>query len=376
MNTIIAEPYRSQLYTKVRHVLGAPIRSIELEDEQMDSILEFSIGDYAQYVQDWLIESQWTSLYNLNLDTQSLSRAFVTKSLDYENRYAQAYSKIVGLQSSPLGDWELKKDYITLVPNQQIYEIPAGREINELLWFTPATLNNILFDPWSFGALGGTGIGGPGGFGQMGGSGSYFMTSAFDMLLRMQEINIQRRIIGGDLTYRITGLPNGKKAIHLMQTPGGKFDFGNASLHHHQVWYWYYDVGPQDRDACLAANPDIIKLPSDVPMNSIAWSDLNEPAQQWVRRYFVAGCKETLSKVRGKYSGNLKTPDSELTMDYATLATEGKDEKTKLIEELIGADGRLTRLRPEKIMEREALIAENLNKQMKFRAFPRNMYVI
>jgi hypothetical protein len=376
MNTIIAEPYRSQLYTKVRHVLGAPIRSIELEDEQMDSILEFSIGDYAQYVQDWLIESQWTSLYNLNLDTQSLSRAFVTKSLDYENRYAQAYSKIVGLQSSPLGDWELKKDYITLVPNQQIYEIPAGREINELLWFTPATLNNVLFDPWSFGALGGTGIGGPGGFAQMGGSGSYFMMPAFDMLLRMQEINIQRRIIGGDLTYRITGLPNGKKAIHLMQTPGGKFDFGNASLNHHQVWYWYYDVGPQDRDACLAANPDIIKLPSDVPMNSIGWVDLNDPAQQWVRRYFVASCKETLSKVRGKYSGNLKTPDSELTMDYATLATEGKDEKTKLIEELIGADGRLTRLRPEKIMEREALIAENLNKQMKFRAFPRNMYVI
>ena len=376
MNTIIAEPYRSQLYTKVRHVLGAPIRSIELEDEQMDSILEFSIGDYSQYVQDWLIESQWTSLYNLNLDTQSLSRAFVTKSLDYENRYAQAYSKIVGLQSNPLGDWELKKDYITLVPNQQIYEIPAGREINELLWFTPATLNNIFFDPFSFGGLGGT-LGGGGGFAQMGNtSGSYFMMPAFDMLLRMQQINIQRRIIGGDLTYRITGLPNGKKAIHLMQTPGGKFDFGNNSLRHHQVWYWYYDVGPEDRDACLAANPDIIKLPSDVPMNSIAWADLNEPAQQWVRRYFVAGCKETLSKVRGKYSGNLKTPDSELTMDFATLATEGKDEKTKLIEELIGADGRLTRLRPEKIMEREALIAENLNKQMKFRAFPRNMYVI
>jgi hypothetical protein len=376
MNTIIAEPYRSQLYTKVRHVLGAPIRSIELEDEQMDSILEFAIGDYSQYVQDWLIESQWTSLYNLNLDTQSLSRAFVTKSLDYENRYAQAYSKIVGLQSNPLGDWELKKDYITLVPNQQIYEIPAGREINELLWFTPATLNNILFDPFSFGGLGG-GLGGGTGFAQMGYmSGSYFMMPAFDMLLRMQEINIQRRIIGGDLTYRITGLPNGKKAIHLMQTPGGKFDFGNSSLRNHQVWYWYYDVGPEDRDACLAANPDIIKLPSDVPFNSISWADLNEPAQQWVRRYFVAGCKETLSKVRGKYSGNLKTPDSELTMDYATLATEGKDEKLKLIEELIGADGRLTRLRPEKIMEREALIAENLNKQMKFRAFPRNLYVI
>ena len=227
MSIIIQEPFRSQLYAKVRHVLGAPIRSVELEDEQLDTLLEFSIGDYSQYVQDWLIESQWTSLNNLNLDTQSLSRAFVTKSLDYENRYAQAYSKIVGLQSSPLGDWELKKDYITLVPNQQIYEIPAGREVNELLWFTPSSLTNVLFDPWSFGALGGYGMGGPAGYSQMGYTGSYFMMPAFDMLLRLQEINIQRRIIGGDLTYRITGLPNGKKAIHLMQTPGGKFDFGN-----------------------------------------------------------------------------------------------------------------------------------------------------
>jgi len=33
-------------------------------------------------------------------------------------------------------------------------------------------------------------------------------------------------------------------------------------------------------------------------------------------------------------------------------------------------------LRPEKVMEREALIAENLNKQLKFRAFPGNYYVI
>jgi len=83
-----------------------------------------------------------------------------------------------------------------------------------------------------------------------------------------------------------------------------------------------------------------------------------------------------LSKVRGKFSGNIKTPDSELTMDYATLGTEAKDEKTKLVEELIGAEGRLTRLRPEKVMEREALIAENLNKVKKFQAMPRQIYVI
>jgi len=371
---VIEEPYRSELYTKVRHVLGAPIRSIELEDEQMDTLLEFAIGDYSQYVQNFLIESQWAQLWGLNLDTQSLSRAFVTKDFDLEQRYSYAYSKIVGLQAG--GDFVLKKDYIQLVPNQQIYEVPAGREINELLWFTPSELTNILFDPWSFGALGGYGLGGPAGYSQMGYTGSYFMMPAFDMLLRMQEINIQRRIIAGDMTYRITALPDGKKAIHLMQTPGGKFDFGNSSLMNGKVWYWYYDVGPADRDKCLKQNPDIIRLPSDVPQDDMSWVDLNNPAKQWVRRYFIASCKETLSKVRGKYSGNLKTPDSELTMDYTSLATEGKDEKLKLIEELVGAEGILTRLKPDKVMEREALTAENLNKQMKFRAMPRQIYVI
>jgi len=374
--SVISEPHRSELYRKVRHLLGAPLRSVELIDEQMDTLLEFSIDDYSEQVQNWLIESQWTALYNLNLDTQSLSKAFVTKSLDYETRYSYAYSKIVGLQAG--GDWVLKKDYIELKEKQQVYEIPANREINEILWFSPAELNNAMFDPWSFGALGaGGGLGGGGGLAQMGNTGgSFLLMPAFDMLLRMQEINIQRRIITGDLTYKITALPDGKKALHLMNTPGGKFDFGNSTLMRGKVWYHYYDVGPEDRDKCLKDNPDIIKLPSDVPFDKMTWTDLNEPAQVWVRRWFVASCKETLSKIRGKYSGNLKTPDSELTMDYQSLATEGKDEKTKLIEELIGAEGRLTRLKPEKVMEREALLAENLNKQMKFRAMPRGIYVI
>ena len=309
------------------------------------------------------------------MDTQSLSRAFLTKSLDFETRYTYAYSKIVGLQAG--GDWVLKKDYVQLVPNQQIYEIPAGRELNEVLWFTPPTLNNLLFDPWAFGGIAGGGISGPAGYAQVGNmSGSYFLMPAFDMLLRMQEINIQKRIIAGELTYRVTALPGGKKALHLMNTPGGKFDFGNSELMQGRVWYWYYDIDGGDRDQCLKDNPDIIKLPSDVPFEKISWYELNNPAQIWVRRWFAAYCKETLARVRGKFSGSLKTPDGDLTMDYTALATEAKDEKTKLIEELIGADGRLTRLRPEKIMEREALLAENLNKQLKFRAMPRQIYVI
>jgi hypothetical protein len=198
--------------------------------------------------------------------------------------------------------------------------------------------------------------------------------SGFDYLVRSQSANLLNRILGGDLTYRVTALPDGKKLIHLMNTPGGRFNWSNYSSYSGtKVWYWYYDVDGRDRDKCLKLNPDIIRLPSDVPLDEISWVDLNNPSQQWVRRYFIAMCKETLSRVRGKFSGNLKTPDTELTMDYQSLASEAKDEKDKLIVELTG---RLERIRPEKQMEKEALIQENLNKALKFRAMPRQIYVI
>jgi hypothetical protein len=362
--SIISEPERSKLYKRIRNLLGAPIRGVELEDEMLDSLLELSIQDYSQHVNDWLIESQWSSLYGLNIDEQSLTRAFTTRSLDWETQYTYAYSKIVGLQAG--GDWVLEKDYIDLIPGQQIYEIPAGREVNELLWFARPELDAAYFDPFmgGFGGFGGIGLGGGAGFSQMGTTGNYFITPAFDILLRMADIQMKRRIITGDLTYRITALPEGKKAIHLYNVPGGKFDFGNMQRNQYKVWYWYYNTF--DRDDCLAKNPDVIRLPSDAPIDETRWDELNSPAQTWVRRWFTAYCKETLSRVRGKYSGNLKTPDSELTLDYQSLATEAKDEKTILWEEL---KTRLERLRPEKQWEIKGMMAENMNKALKFRPF-------
>jgi len=187
----------------------------------------------------------------------------------------------------------------------------------------------------------------------------------------MQDINIKRRIIAGELTYRITALPDGKKAVHLMNVPGGKFDFGNIEHNKYRVWYWYYDTC--DRDNCLKDNPDIVKLPSDIPFDEMKWSELNVPAQAWVRKWFTAYVKESLGRVRGKYGGNLKTPDSEIQLEYDSLLTEAKDEKSKLMEEL---NLRLERLRPDKMMERQANEAENLNKSLQYRAFPRQFYSI
>lgn len=362
--TIITPEEKDKLFTQILHVLGMPVRGVELLEEQLDTFLELSLSEYEEHVQNWLIESQWSALAGLDVDAQSLTRAFTTRSLDYETQYSHSYSKIVGLQAG--GDSVMLKDYIDLVKGQQTYEIPAGREINELLWFTRAELTDSIVDPFlgGFGGLGGVGFGGVGGFAQMGTSGSYFMLPAYDLLLRMQDRNIKNRLIGGELTYRITAAPEGKKLVHLYNVPGGKFDFGSIQQHNLKVWYWYYDTN--DRDDCLAKNKDIVKLPSDVDTEELTWETINKPAQNWVRKFLIAWSKEVLGRIYAKYSGDLKIPEAEMKLEYQSLLTEGKDEKTKLLEELTL---RLERLRPDKILQRKAEEAENLNKALKYRPF-------
>ena len=364
MATTIDPAKRQKLFTQIKHLLGAPLRGIELEDEMLDTALELSILDYGQYVQDWLIENQWSSLYGQDVDVISLTSAFLTRDLSFETSFTYAYSKIVGLQAG--GPYELKRDFITLVKDQQIYEIPAGRELNELLWFTRAELNESFIDPFlgPFGGMGGNlGMGGA----QMGIQGSYFLMPAFDILLRMQDRNLKNRMIGGDMTYRVTagaGGIHGPKYVHLYNVPGGRFDFGNIKVNQEKVYYWYYDSGPENRNECLEENKDIILLPSDVTMEEMSYNKLNSPAQAWVRRYFFAKGKEMLGRVRGKFGGNVKTPGSEIVMEFDSLLAESKDEIAKLVEELTL---RLERLRNDKMLERKALEAENLNKSLNFR---------
>ena len=381
---LISAAKREKLFRQCKHMLGAPIRGVELLDEMMDTALEIAILDYGMYVQDWLIENQWQNLANQNLDNISLTNAFMTKGFDLDTSYTYAYSKIVGLQAG--GHYELKQGFFNLVGNQQVYQIPKYREINELMWYSRAELNESFIDPF-LGGFGGGGFGGGGTFGyaQMGLQGSYFMMPAFDILLRMQDRNLKNRLIGGDLTYRITAGPGGTpgdpgsapRNVHLYNVPGGKFDFGNIGRS--RVYYWYYDTSPvsgstSTRDECIIKNRDIALLPSDIRLDEIPYEELNSPAQSWVRRYFFAKCKEQLGRVRGKFGGALKTPDADLTLEYDSLLNESKEEVGKLIEEL---SERLTRMKDTTQKEESASNAETLNRTLSYRPMnPGPIYII
>lgn len=369
----ISTTEREKLFRQFKHSLGAPIRQIELEDEQLCTLLEIAIEDYAQYVQEWLIEHQWQSLLGQSIDTTDMAFALSVRSFDFMTQYTYAYSKQVGLQAN--GPWELKKDYINVEAGRQVYTIPAGREVNEVLWITPSSINQALFA--NYGGLD-TGFGG--GIAQVGvggnganTNGGYYIAPAFDVLLTAADMNLKNRMLRSELVYKLTAGPNGTKLLHLLSVPGSKLSFGHgiggASLNMAgcQVWYHYYDtssMSDDDKDKCKGDNPDIIKYPSQVPLSRMDYSEFNEPTKTLVRQLFIAEAKRALGRTRGKFGGIVGPPEAERTMDYETLISEGNEERKAVLERL---EARLLRLSSTAQLQRGADEATALNTALKFR---------
>ena len=123
------------LFKVVRTKLGAPIRAVQLEDNQLCDLLEVAIGDYAEKVQNFVIESQWLNLMGnktLLTNPSEVAYALTVRTMDWSRDYSYWFSREVGLQQR--GSYELKKDFFQVERGKQVYVIPAGREINKVMY--------------------------------------------------------------------------------------------------------------------------------------------------------------------------------------------------------------------------------------------------
>src|SRR5690606_35053539 len=96
---------REELYVKIMHQLGAPLRKVELTEEMLDTFFVLVLEDYSSFINDWLTEQQWGTLQNLDLSTQDVAFAYITKTLDFEKSFSYAYSKQVGLGANAPSEW-------------------------------------------------------------------------------------------------------------------------------------------------------------------------------------------------------------------------------------------------------------------------------
>mgnify|MGYP003499490479 FL=1 len=354
------------LFHLVRVALGAPIRSIELTDDQLCSLLEIAIGDYAEKVQNWVLETQWLNIQGKNTiqfqNPNELAYAMTVRTMDWSRDYSYWFSKEVGLQQR--GSYELKKDFFKVELGKQVYVIPKGREINKVMYVTPSTTKAALYG--NLGTLD-TGIGG--GFGQYGNLGNgmgltgFYVGSAYDTALMSVDLKYKNSLLRGDLAYKVTAGPDGTHLVHLMSVPGSPNMVGGVAADdtwgwnkysNCYVWYTYYDVSngtEEDVDKCRIENrDDVVLTPEQVPFESMSYDLMNYPTQQIVRKLLIAEAKITLANIRGAYSGVVRIPQAELTLDYRLFLEQGKEEKEKALTEL---SERLTRMTPWELMKNQ-----------------------
>lgn len=358
--SLITKAEKEKLFTHVKHELGYPLRPFELKTEQMESYLEMVIEDYSMLVNNWLIEQQWVGLQGLQIDSANFFEAYTSKSTDFMQSFTFAYSKQVGLgMNAPSGDtWVLKKDYITISANTQVYVIPANREINEILWSTPPQIDSGMVDPfalqnWSANNFGWSYLGRP----------AQYVQPTYSLLLSAQDRSTKKRILQSELTYRVAGGPNGTKLLFLYPIPGERNEISNGFDKHMEgskVWYFYYDTNNVGRDKCLEENNDVVKLPSDAPISTLKWEKLNSVARTQIRDFLIAKCKIVIGGVRGFYSGDVGATQKELTMDYRHLLEEGQQLKEQTTLKIMES---LTRLSLVQLTRDRAEIATNVNKE-------------
>jgi hypothetical protein len=357
---LITTADKNKLYLQIKHLLGFPLRPFELKDEMLDSYLEIAIEDYSSLINNWLIQQQWVHLEGMSKEAGDFLSAYTTKSNHYMEAFTYAYSKQVGLgTNAPAAEgWELKRDFIVTLANTQHYIIPAGREINEVLWETPPEIDGGLVDPfamnaWSPGMVGWSYLGRP----------AMYVQPTFSTLLTAQDRRMKQRVMQSILTYRITGLASGEKVLHLYPIPGSRDEIQGVWGKHYagrKVWYWYYDTIGSSRDKCLEENDDAVKLPSDPPLKTLQWGNMNDIAHQQIRDLFLAQTKIAIGSIRGFYSGELGVTEKQLTMDYRHLLEEGtklKEDTQKIILD------QLAYLSQENMVKVRAEIAENVNKE-------------
>ena len=371
---------KEKLFKQVKTALGAPIRKVELTDDQLCDLLELAIGDYAQVVQNFIIESNWASLFGkktgLEMSNQEIAFALSMRTLDMTKDYASWFSKQVGLQQH--GSYELKKDFIKLEKGKQVYVVPAGREINKVMWVAPPTTDQSLFANYGgFGVSFGGGVMGQMGLGAataFGGTGSAYgmgagiwAMPAYDVALMATDLSYKQQLLRSDLVYKVTAGPDGTHLIHLLSTPGSRLTFGAGGLNMYPLngcylWYTYYDTTPDNVDECRRQNQDVILSPDQVPLDEMDYSYFNAPTKALIRQLLIAHAAETLSLIRGKFSGQVGMINNQLVMDYAQLMALADKIKDTAMTEL---KERLQRMTPYETMKKQAELVQSMKEVQK-----------
>ena len=353
--------------------LGYPSIDIEMDSGSFYACYEEAVLAYSAEVQRFTIRENMLALLGTSNDISSSSYVNftnkpVTVTLDRLITISDAYGAEVGVGGQVT--WKRARVFISRsVQNYDLNELIAvasasgnAIEIKRVYHNEPVAygygLSGVYNAPGVLGTAGQAGTYGLlGNFGWEGLAAggvatglSYTLMPVYEDLLRMQavEFNFQMRRSGYSFEVRnnqlrIFPVPLANQHLYIEYILKKDKIYGTEN----DLSGSYYNQG---------SGSSVTTNLGDAPFTIMSYDTMNGPGKDWIRRYFLSCCKETLGEIRSKYQ-TIPIPGSELTLNGDALKQEAQQEKEQLIT-LLRED--LERTSTQNQMQIQAENADNL----------------
>jgi len=304
--------------------LGYPVVDIELTDVNFYTCFEEAVAEYGAQVNQFNIKNNYLNLIGQTRTTNVGGKAVVDSGLNYVIDISKAY----GTEAMVGGKVDVKKGHIDVVKGTQIYDLQSlwgdtSESFNRIeirrVFHGPTPAFARIYDPFSMTGMSYSNVLNEMGFAGYSPATQFLMTPIFEDLLRGQAIEFNDMVRKSGYSFELV---NNKLKI---------FPIPNVA---YKLYFEYFVEN--DKSASVFLSSSAYQKSSDysnIPYQNIPYYTINSVGRQWIKKYFLALCKELLGAIRQKYS-TVPIPGGEVTLDGAELRAEAAAEKETLVSQL------------------------------------------
>ena len=317
-----ADCFNSSKWAAIR--LGYPIIEIELLGANFYACFEESVSEYSAQVNQFNIKNNYLNLIGQNRSNQVGGKAVVDSGLNYVVNISNAY----GTEVMVGGKVNIKTGYINLEVDQQVYDLQSlwgnvSESFNRIeirrIFHNQVPAFSRIYDPFSMTGASYGNVLNELGFAGYSPATQFLMTPLFEDLLRGQAIEFNDML---------------RKSSYSFELVNNKLKIFPIPRVAYKVYFEYYVEN--DKNLSIFISGSAYEKSSDysnIPYQNIPYNTINSVGRQWIKKYFLALCKELLGAVRSKYS-TVTIPGGDITLDGAELRSEASSEKEALITQL------------------------------------------
>ena len=359
------------MITFVKRKLGDDVLSVELTRKEIWACFEEASCEYSRFIHETKISSELTNVLGLATGSQDFANKYAKQTLDFLLRKADPYATeafIGGAFNPTMG-------YIDLVGGQQDYDIysdvkvlsganansvvydtlPSGSKgklkIVEIFHFEPLAAQSFLLNASNVTNFLATNFN----YESYVNSTVFYVLPIFEDVLRRGMLESAFRVRRSNYSYEVLG-----SKLRIYPIPINSLQLGKL----------YIKLMPPHNPYSPSAYNDEsiygISGANNFPLGNVPFKTINQPGRQWIRQYTLASCKELLGLIRSKFQ-TIPIPNADLQLNGDALIAQGREDKDKLATNIKEFLANLTHA---KLLENDALAAENLNKQLKYIPMP------